>query len=70
MDPREYFEKHPDRYWISLGGASLFLLLALWRVAKSEGGWRRFGALLLAVAAGAEVRALVAVRPAESGRLP
>jgi hypothetical protein len=63
MDPQEYFAQHPDRYWISLAGASLFLLAALRRVARSAGGWRRFGALLMATIAGAEVVALIRARP-------
>jgi hypothetical protein len=63
MDPREYFERHPERFWISLAGASVFLLLSVRRVARSEGGFGRLLSIAATVGAAVQVANLVRMRP-------
>lgn len=63
MDPREYFERHPERFWISLAGATVFLLLSIRRVARSRSGSGKALSCLAALAAGAQVANLVRMRP-------
>jgi hypothetical protein len=67
MDTREYFERHPERFWISLAGATVFFLLSVRRVARSEGGTGKVMSLLATVVAGVQVVNLVRMRPASSG---
>lgn len=66
MDPREYFERHPERFWISLGGATVFLILSLRRIGRSRSGVGKALSCLLTVVAGAEVANLVRMRPGTS----
>jgi hypothetical protein len=63
MDPREYFERHPERFWISLAGAVVFLLLSARRVARSEGGFGKLVSIAAMVGAGVQVANLVRMRP-------
>ena len=66
MDPREYFERHPERFWISLAGATVFLLLSARRVTRSRGGIGKLMSIAATVAAGVQVANLVRMRPGTS----
>jgi hypothetical protein len=63
MDPREYFERHPERFWISLAVATVFLLLSVRRVARSQTGTGKALSGLATLVAGVEVANLVRMRP-------
>jgi hypothetical protein len=62
MDTPAYFEQHPERFWISLAGATVFFLLSVRRTARSQGGGKVLAALATVVA-GVQVVNLVRMRP-------
>ena len=63
MDTRAYFEQHPERFWISLAGATVFFLLSVRRTARSQGGADKVLTALATVVAGVQVVNLVRMRP-------
>ncbi len=63
MDTSAYFEQHPERFWISLAGATVFFLLSVRRMARSQGGGGKVLAALATLVAGVQVANLVRMRP-------
>ena len=63
MDPREYFERHPERFWISLAVATVFVLLSVRRVTRSRTGIGKVVSGAATLVAGVEVANLIRMRP-------
>ena len=60
---RDYFERHPDRYAITMVGAVVFLAASLMRLVRADSTGKRVGAAVLTAIAVAEVAGLAAERP-------
>ena len=60
---RDYFERHPDRYAISMVGACIFLVVSLLRLVRADSTGKRVVAAAFTAIAVAEVAGLAAERP-------
>jgi hypothetical protein len=70
MEPLgDYFERHPDRFAISLAGAALLLVGSLVQAVRAQSTCKRVGAILLALIGGAQVAGLLGVRPRERAQV-
>jgi hypothetical protein len=70
MIPEEYFQEHPDRYWLALAGPALTTGYALAKVRSASDAQQAWGYGALAAVCAAQVIGLLRLGPPGARPLP